>query len=223
MKKYAVIVAGGSGTRMGSSIPKQFLNLRGKPVLWYAVKTFLKAFDDLEIILVIAKEHVELAKSILETIDHADRVVLTTGGRSRFHSVQNGLQHIRHPSIVFVHDGVRCLLSTDLIQRCYEETLKYRSAIPAVQAIDSIRIETLQGNEAVDRQKVWIIQTPQTFYSDDLKAGYEQEFNEAFTDEASVVERLGIKIHLVEGETRNIKITNPIDLIIAGKILEDTL
>lgn len=220
MKKYAVIVAGGSGTRMGSSVPKQFLNLRGKPVLWYTLNTFLAAFDDLEIILVVAADHLQTGQDILRSTNHSDRILLTTGGQSRFHSVKNGLKYIHGLSVVFVHDGVRCLLSKELIHRCYETTRKFGNAIPAIASIDSLRLETAGGNEVLNRDKVKIIQTPQTFYSDILKAAFEQPFEDSFTDEASTVERLGQKIHLVEGESTNIKITNSMDLLLAEKILE---
>ncbi len=218
--KYAVIVAGGSGTRMGNVTPKQFLNLRGKPVLWYTLNTFLNAYDDLKIILVLAGEFLKTGENILHSTKDPGRIFVATGGHSRYHSVKNGLQHIHHPSIVFVHDGVRCLVSTQLIHRCYEMTIQSGNAIPALSAVDSIRIETATGNESIPREKVKLIQTPQTFNSEILKAGYAQPFDESFTDEASVVERLGIKINLIEGEETNIKITRPLDLVIAEKTLE---
>ena len=221
MKKYAVIVAGGSGMRMKTPVPKQFLQLQGKPVLWHTLTTFLDAFDDLEIILVLPEGHIETGKEILRSTHAPDRVWITTGGETRFHSVQNGLRHIQQHSIVFVHDGVRCLLTTDLIHRCYYTAQEKGNAIPAIAATDSIRIETVTGNEIINRNKVRIIQTPQTFYSDLIKAAFEQEYDEAFTDEAGVVEKLGIKIHLVEGESTNIKITHPIDILIAEKVLEE--
>ncbi len=218
MKKYALIVAGGSGKRMGTDIPKQFLQLHGKPVLWHTLSTFLAAFDDLEIILVVADDRMQTGKDIIEATDHPERIRLTGGGSTRFHSVKNGLQHIHQHSIVFVHDGVRCLLSTDLIHRCYASALKHGNAIPAIQSVDSLRIETTHGNKFLDREQVKIIQTPQTFQSEVIKAGYEQEFQEFFTDEASVVEQLGVKINLIEGELTNIKITNPFDMLIAENI-----
>jgi 2-C-methyl-D-erythritol 4-phosphate cytidylyltransferase len=221
MKKYAIIVAGGSGLRMGTQVPKQFLLLRGKPVLWYTLTAFLDAFDDLEIILVLPEAHLQTGQEILRSTHSPDRVWMTIGGETRFHSVKNGLQHIRQHSIVFVHDGVRCLLTTALIRRCYDRAFESTNAIPAVAAIDTIRIETLDGNEMVDRSKVRFIQTPQTFYSDIIKAAFEQDYEETFTDEASVVERLGVKINLVEGESSNIKITQPIDILIAERILEE--
>jgi 2-C-methyl-D-erythritol 4-phosphate cytidylyltransferase len=221
MKKYAVIVAGGSGSRMGTTTPKQFLELRGRPLLLYTVNTFLNAYRDLQIILVVAQGYVATGQDIIRSSDDPNRLRLVTGGESRFYSVKNGLQHIHEPSVVFVHDGVRCLVSTDLIHRCYTTTLEHGNAIPAIQPVDSIRIETAEGSKVVDRSKIKVIQTPQTFHSDLIKSAYEQEFDEAFTDEASVVERLRMKIHLVPGEETNIKITRPLDLLIAGHILED--
>lgn len=221
MKKFAVIVAGGSGMRMGTQLPKQFLPLREKPVLWYTLNAFLEAFDDLTIILVLPESHLQTGHEILRSTSDPDRIWMTTGGETRFHSVKNGLDHIHQHSIVFVHDGVRCLLTPELIRRCFAMAQERGNAIPAVTAVDSIRIETFGGNAAVDRNKVRIIQTPQTFYSDLIKAAFEQEYDDSFTDEASVVERLGVKIHLVEGEPTNIKITRPLDILIAEKILEE--
>jgi 2-C-methyl-D-erythritol 4-phosphate cytidylyltransferase len=221
MKKYAVIVAGGSGMRMGTIVPKQFLPLQGKPVLWYTLTAFLDAFPDLEIILVLPEAHLETGQEILRSTHAPDRIWMTAGGETRFHSVRNGLSHIHHHSIVFVHDGVRCLLTPQLIRRCYQMAQERGNAIPAIGAVDSIRIQTFDGNEFIDRSKVRIIQTPQTFYSDIVKAAFEQEYEESFTDEASVVERLGVKIHLIDGESTNIKITHPIDVLIAEKILEE--
>jgi 2-C-methyl-D-erythritol 4-phosphate cytidylyltransferase len=221
MDKFAVIVAGGSGLRMGTTVPKQFLELRGKPVLWYTLKAFLEAFDDLRIILVLPESHIETGLAILRSTAQPDRISVTVGGETRFHSVKNGLSHIHRHSIVFVHDGVRCLLTPSLIQRCYKAALENGNAIPAMHAVDSIRIETFNNNELVDRNRVRIIQTPQTFYSDIIKAAFEQDYDEAFTDEATVVERLGVKINLVEGEASNIKITRPLDLLVAEKLLEE--
>ncbi|WEK35445.1 MAG: 2-C-methyl-D-erythritol 4-phosphate cytidylyltransferase [Candidatus Pseudobacter hemicellulosilyticus] len=221
MKKYAVIVAGGSGLRMGTAVPKQFLPLRDKPVLWYTLTAFLNAFPDLTIILVLPQQHLQTGHEILRSTHDPDRIWMTEGGETRFHSVKKGLDHIHQHSIVFVHDGVRCLLTPQLIRRCYQKAMERGNAIPAVTAVDSIRIATIGGNEYIDRNKVRIIQTPQTFYSDIIKAAFEQEYEESFTDEASVVERLGVKINLVEGETTNIKITQPIDILIAEKILEE--
>jgi len=221
MKKYAVIVAGGSGLRMGTSVPKQFLELQGRPVLWYTITAFLNAYPDLEIILVLPQAHLQTGLHIIQTTKDPSRVWITEGGETRFHSVKKGLDHVQLHSMVFVHDGVRCLLTSDLIRRCYNHAIDKGNAIPAISAVDTIRIETVKGNELIDREKIRIIQTPQTFFSDIIKAAFEQDYEESFTDEASVVERLGVKIHLVEGEATNIKITRPIDIMIAEKILEE--
>ncbi len=215
-----VVVAAGSGKRMGTDVPKQFLLLKGKPVLWHTLNTFLSAFHDIEIILVVANEFVYTAEGIAKSTIDANRIVITVGGETRFDSVKNGLKHVAEESIVFVQDGVRCLVSENLIHRCYDETVKKGNAVPAIRAIDSLRIETSNGNEIIDRNKIRVIQTPQTFKSALIKAAFEQTSSESFTDEASVVEYMGTKINLIEGEATNIKITQPIDLVIAEKILE---
>ena len=221
MKKFAVIVAGGSGLRMGTAIPKQFLLLRGKPVLAYTIEAFLQSFSDLVIALVLPASHLKTGQEIISYSTAPHRIHITEGGETRFHSVKAGLQVIQHHSVVFVHDGVRCLPSKELIHRCYQAAVEHGNAIPAISATDTIRIETAGGSTQIDRNKVRIIQTPQTFYSDVLKAAFDQEYRENFTDEASVVEKLGIKINLIEGESSNIKITQQIDLLIAEKILEE--
>lgn len=221
MKKYAVIVAGGSGLRMGTALPKQFLPLYGKPVLWYSLTTFLDAWPDLEIILVLPQVHFRTGEEIVATTADPARIRITVGGDTRFHSVKNGLDCINEPSIVFVHDAVRCLVTTSLIHRCHEATLEKGNAIPAIQPIDTLRIETPNGSQLIDRQHVRIIQTPQTFYSDIIKKAFAQPYDTSFTDEASVVEKLGVAIHLIEGEASNIKITRPLDILVAETILKE--
>lgn len=221
LKKYAVIVAGGSGLRMGAALPKQFLPLCGKPVLWHSLNTFLHAWSDIDIILVVPTDHLSASRDIINTTSDPARIHITVGGETRFHSVKNGLDLISDHGIVFVHDAVRCLLTTNLIHRCYEKALEKGNAIPAIQPIDTLRIETPDGSQLIDRQQVRIIQTPQTFYSDIIKKAFEQEYNASFTDEASVVEKLGVAIQLIEGEATNIKITRPLDMLLAEKILEE--
>jgi 2-C-methyl-D-erythritol 4-phosphate cytidylyltransferase len=221
MEKYAVIVAGGVGLRMGAAVPKQFMKLRGKPILWYTLNAFLEAYADMKIILVLPEQHMETGLEIIRSTFDPARLWVTAGGETRFHSVKNGLQHIDKHSIVFVHDGVRCLLTPELIRRCYEAAVKEGNAIPSITAIDTIRMVTVNGSTLIDRNKIRIIQTPQTFYSDIIKAAFEQEYIDSFTDEANVVEKLGVKIHLIEGEQGNIKITHPMDMLIAEKILEE--
>jgi 2-C-methyl-D-erythritol 4-phosphate cytidylyltransferase len=222
MHKYAIIVAGGTGKRMGSSTPKQFLFLNDKPVLYYTLKTFLEAFNDLSIVLVLPEYYTDLGREIIDAYFDYSRIQITSGGETRFHSVKNGLKLVKRDSIVFVHDAVRCLLSADLIHRCYENALETGSAVPALRSKDSVRLlnEEENDNEVLDRSKVVLIQTPQTFHSRILLPAFEIDYKERFTDEATVVEAFGLKISLVEGEEDNIKITRPVDLVIAEKILE---
>lgn len=219
MKKFAVIVAGGTGSRMGSDTPKQFLLLNGKPVLYYAIDTFLKAYDDLHIILVLPEENVAAGQEIIDAFFDYNRINITVGGRTRFHSVQNGLQLINEESIVFVHDAVRCLISIELIHRCYETAMEHGSAIPVIDSKDSVRLLTEEGNEALERITVKQVQTPQTFHSKIILPAYQIDYKDKFTDEATVVEAFGLKVQLVEGEENNFKITRPVDLVIAEYLL----
>ncbi len=220
MKTYVVIVAGGAGKRMGSSLPKQFLLLKNKPVLYYTIDAFLKAVPGIHVIVVLPEEHLELGKEIVDGYFDEQQIQLTVGGETRFHSVQNGLKLISEEAIIFVHDGVRCLVSNELIQRCYTAALETGSAVPAVECRDSVRIITEDGNDPVDRTQLRLVQTPQTFHSKILLPAFAIDYKERFTDEATVVEAFGLKITLVPGDDTNIKITNPIDLVIAEKILE---
>jgi 2-C-methyl-D-erythritol 4-phosphate cytidylyltransferase len=220
MKKIAVIVAGGSGSRMNSALPKQFLLLNNKPVLFYTLDTFLKAYSDLTVILVLPEEYIAAGQEIIDAYFDYNRIQITEGGRTRFHSVQNGLQLITEESIVFVHDGVRCLLSTDLIHRCYDAALEYGSAVPVIDCKDSVRLQKEERNEAMDRNMIKLVQTPQTFHSKILLPAYKIDFKDKYTDEATVVEAFGLKVHLVEGEENNFKITKPMDILMAEQVLK---
>jgi len=219
MKKYAIIVAGGSGIRMGNSVPKQFLLLKGKPVLYYTLKVFLEAYNDLQVVLVLPVDYTDMGQEIIDAFFDKERIRITAGGDTRFQSVKNGLSLIDEESIIFVHDGVRCMVSTDLIQRCYQQAVETGTAIPAVPSKDSIRLINEDGNEAFDRNRVMLVQTPQTFHSKILLPAFQIDYKDKFTDEATVVEAYGMKVSLVEGEENNIKITRPIDLLIAESIL----
>jgi len=221
MKKYAIIVAGGNGTRMGGNIPKQFMLLKDKPLLYYSIGTFLRAFDDLEIVLVLPADFTDLGQEIIDAYFDKNRIRITTGGVTRFQSVKNGLSMISEESIIFVHDAVRCLVTKDLVLRCYTKALETGTAIPAIPSKDSTRLITEEGNEAVDRNRVMLIQTPQTFHSKVLLPAFQIDYKDKFTDEATVVEAFGIKVSLVEGEENNIKITRPVDLLIAERLLEE--
>lgn len=222
MKKFAVIVAGGSGQRMGSEVPKQFLLLKGKPLLQYTIQNFLFAYEDLQIILVLPLQELQRGQEIINRMNVEERAQIITGGSTRFHSVQNGLRLVTEPSIVFVQDGVRCLVSEKLIRSCYDQALEKGSAIPAVAATDSIRIEEGPSHYTIDRNKIRIIQTPQTFHSEILLPAFKQEYHTGFTDEATVVEAAGTPVFLIEGEHNNLKVTRPLDLYIAEKLLEES-
>ncbi|MEI8278409.1 MAG: 2-C-methyl-D-erythritol 4-phosphate cytidylyltransferase [Bacteroidota bacterium] len=219
MEKYVVLVAGGKGVRMGTAIPKQFLPLLGKPILYYTVKAFVDAYPDIHLILVLPADQVSYAQMVLQEFPSRLDMTIVSGGATRYHSVQNGLNAVPVNSIVFVHDGVRPLISTDLIQRCYVQAVSKGSAIPAINVADSMRLLTQEGSRAIDRSQMRIIQTPQTFQSSILLEAFKQEYSEAFTDEATVAEASGHKVHLIEGEKRNIKITTQEDILIAEALL----
>lgn len=221
MKKYAIIVAGGSGTRMGASLPKQFMLLKDKPVLYYSLKTFLDAYEDLQVILVLPVEYTDMGQEIIDAYFDKERIRITAGGDTRFQSVRNGLALVPEESIIFVHDGVRCLLTKELVQRCYRQAVETGTAIPAIPSKDSIRLISEAGNEAYDRNKVMLVQTPQTFHSKILIPAFQIDYKDKFTDEATVVEAFGMKVSLVEGEETNIKITRPVDLLIAEQLLQE--
>lgn len=220
MKKYAVIVAGGTGKRMGTETPKQFLLLKGKPVLYYTIQSFLKAYADMQVILVLPLEYMDMGTEIIDAYFDKMKIQIIAGGETRFHSVKNGLSLIKEEGIIFVHDGVRCLASTDLIKRCYNAAIEQGSAVPVISCSDSVRMITVDGNKLLDRSTIRRVQTPQTFHSKILLAAFNIDYKERFTDEANVAEAFGIVINLVEGEETNIKITNPIDLYLAEKIME---
>ncbi len=219
MKKYAVIVAGGSGSRMNSNLPKQFLHINNKPLLFYTIDVFLKAYDDMNIILVLPKDHVSKGQEIIDAWFNASRISICEGGETRFDSVKKGLELIKNECIIFVHDGVRCLLTKDLIINCYEQAIKEGSAIPVITSKDSVRLITAEGNISLDRNAVKLVQTPQTFHSRILLPAYKINYKEKFTDEAAVVEEFGIRVNLIEGEENNIKITTQDDLAFAEKLL----
>ncbi len=222
MKKIALIVAGGNGIRMKNEIPKQFLLIKNKPVLYYSIKAFLDAYEDIEIILVLPQELIGKAREIIDGYFDSKKFKITAGGRTRFHSVKNGLSLINEKeAIIFVHDGARCLLTSALIHSCYNAALQTGTAIPGIACKDSVRLITDDTNKALNRDLVRIIQTPQAFHSKILLPAYKIDYKDQFTDEATVVEAFGLKVNLIEGEKENIKITIPADLFIARYILEE--
>jgi len=219
MKKTAIIVAGGTGQRMGATMPKQFLVIEGKSILLHTVNQFVAAFADINFVIVLPADYIQEGKDLIASSGLTQHVQFTGGGETRFQSVKNGLAHVAPDAIVFVHDAVRCLLTPDLIQRCYQQALEKGSAIPAVASTDTIRITEGTKHHVVDRTNVMMMQTPQTFNAAILQKAFEQAYQSSFTDEANVLEASGTEVFLIEGEYENIKITRPLDLAIAAYIL----
>lgn len=219
MDLYVVIVAGGSGKRMGMDTPKQFLELAGRPVLMHTIERFMKFSESIEIITVLPENQLrfwlDLQKKYSFDVPHT----FVKGGAKRYFSVRNGLGFVNSPGLVAIHDGVRPLVRLDTIKRCFEAAEKYGNAIPVVSPADSIRMETDKGSIPVNRMNIRQIQTPQVFDVAMIKKAYRQEYDLSFTDDATVIEKAGEKIHLVEGNRENIKITNPEDLFIAQTLL----
>jgi 2-C-methyl-D-erythritol 4-phosphate cytidylyltransferase len=223
LKKIAIVVAGGTGQRMGSVVPKQFLEIEHKSILTHTIDQFVAAFSDLEIVVVLPEGYLKQGEEILRKSKYKNTISYVAGGETRFQSVKNGLAKVIHPSIVFVHDAVRCLLTPALIQRCYQQAFEKGSAIPAVTATDTVRLMNGEVHQLLNRENVMLIQTPQTFRSELLLKAFEQPFQNSFTDEANVVEASGTPVYLVDGEYENIKITRPLDLAIANYILNKRL
>jgi len=221
LKKQVIIVAGGKGERMGSDLPKQFIVVVGKPVLMHTIEKFHSFSDKMKIVLVLPEPYIEYWKSQCEKFGFkiAHRVV--EGGKTRFHSVKNGLNTIDGNSLVAVHDGVRPLVSYETLERVFSRAGKKGNAVPVVPVNESVRKRKRNKSKTVNRKNYFLVQTPQCFTSEILKKAYEQDYNENFTDDASVLEAMGIKIHLVEGNEENIKITRPFDLKMAECLLRE--
>jgi 2-C-methyl-D-erythritol 4-phosphate cytidylyltransferase len=219
MEMYVVIVAGGSGKRMGAEIPKQFLKLAGRPVLMHTIERFKSFNNAIEIITVLPENQlrhwIELQNKYSFTIPQT----LVKGGFHRFFSVRNGLNFVNIPGLVAIHDGVRPFVSIDTIKRCFDTAEKLGNAIPVISPTESLRILTDQGSRPLNRLQIKQIQTPQVFNAGLIKKAYLQEYKPGFTDDATVLEMMGEKINLVEGNRENIKITNPEDLLISTALL----
>lgn len=218
-KVGVIIVAGGSGRRMGSSLPKQFMLLSNEPILARSINRIHEALPKAEIVVVLPEAHVAMWQNLAARFDVAAHKI-ALGGSERFHSVKNGIAALSDEvSIIAVHDGVRPLASKKLIIKLILEAEKCDAVIPAIAPPDSYRIVEDNASRIIDRSKLRIIQTPQVFNADALRKAYEQEFSQAFTDDASVAEAAGYAITLCEGERENIKITTPADIIIAEAII----
>lgn len=221
MKRTGVIiVAGGSGQRMGAAVPKQFLPLCGVPVLAVTLRGILAALPESPIVVVLPDAEAERWKDICLTEGLEGTHDICVGGTSRFESVRNGLAALGDCDYVAVHDGVRPLASKDLIMRCINTAEKYGTAIPAVRPVDSFRSVDTEGNRIIDRDTLRAVQTPQVFRRDIITDAYQNEYALHFTDDASVVESVGIKVTLCDGERINIKITTPEDMAIAETLMK---
>ncbi len=220
MKKFALIVAGGSGNRMKSKTPKQFVEIIGRPVLMHTIDVFYKFDPNLEIILVLPENQVSFWKELCKKYRFDKEIKIAFGGETRFNSVKNGLDLISEDGIVFIHDGVRPLVSIQTLQGCFETASEKGNALPVIPVSESVRFVNLTENKAVDRSEYFLVQTPQTFQVKLIRKAYGIAVSDLFTDDASVLESLGEKINLVEGNRENIKITYPEDLIFAEAFLK---
>ena len=189
--------------------------------MWYTISAFLEAYQDISILLVLPKDYLTAGQELINEMGITQQASLVVGGSTRFHSVQNGILQIKNPAVVFVHDGVRCLLTPNLIKRCFEQTIEKGSAIPVVTCTDSVRIVNNNDHSAINRDQVKIVQTPQTFLSSILVTAFNRSYQDSFTDEATVVEASGESVHLIEGEYSNLKVTRPTDLLLARAILDE--
>lgn len=215
MTKYAIIVAGGKGTRMKSGVPKQFLLLNGKPVLFHTLECFHHFDPLLKIILVLPRKHFSQWKKLCARYNFFLPHSIVAGGRERFFSIKNGLNLIEEKSIVAIHDGVRPLVSKKTIKSCFDTASRKGNAVPVISVTESLRQKKKKGSIRVNRDDFFIVQTPQCFDSEILKKAYGHKYSKEFTDDASVVEKYGKKIFLTEGNLENIKITSPADLKVA--------
>jgi 2-C-methyl-D-erythritol 4-phosphate cytidylyltransferase len=221
MKRYAIIVAGGSGTRMGVDVPKQFIEILGKPVIIHTIDLFINAYPDIEIIVVMNPKWVQLWHNIQCKFPVQNITITADGGPTRFHSVKNGLNKIAvKESVVGIHDAVRPLVGEEVIHAAYKEAEVFGNAIPVVPVYESIRLKDGPFNESIDRNKLVIVQTPQCFQTGLIQNAYRQNYDEKFTDDALVLENTGEKIRLVDGNIENIKITRPADIRVAETYLQ---
>ena len=228
MKKYAIVVAGGKGLRMGGEIPKQFIPVQGRPVLMRTLDVFHAYDEAVELIVVLPVAQQGFWNELCREYDFRIPYHLADGGETRFHSVANGLAEVpdgETDALVAVHDGVRPFVSREVIAACYESAFRERAAIPVVEVVETLRCLESNGAEGdsitVDRAQYRLVQTPQAFRADVLKTAYRQEYSPFFTDDATEVEAMGVQVKLVPGNRENIKITTPFDLNVAEALLSD--
>lgn len=219
MKKQIIIVAGGKGLRMGGEIPKQFLPVNDKPVLMLTLETFYRFDPQIKIILVLPREQQAYWDELCVKYHFEIPYLLADGGETRFHSVKNGLSMADDDGLIGVHDGVRPFVSQEVIAHCFDAASTKEAAIPVIDVVETVRKIDGEESATVDRNNYKLVQTPQVFTSSLLKRAYNQEYSPLFTDDASVVEAMGIKVVLVPGNRENIKITTPFDMIIANALV----
>lgn len=212
MKRYVVIVAGGQGVRMGADRPKQFLEIGGKPILRHTIERFLAFDPSFEVIVVLPSAQKEWWRDYCRQSGFLERYSIVSGGITRFHSVQNALRYVGNEGLVAVHDGVRPLVSRPLLERIFAAAEEAPAVIPAVPVVESVRRVEENTSVPVNRDGLVLVQTPQVFAADVLKKAYDQPFSPSFTDDASVVEASGVRVHVVSGDRMNLKITTPEDL-----------
>lgn len=220
MERSTIIVAGGVGKRMAAPVPKQFLLLGGMPVLCRTIAAFHRFDPAMQLVVVLPKEQMEAWEARCAAHDFQVPHTVVAGGTERFHSVKEGLRKVRHNGLVAVHDGVRPVVSDNLIGKCLRAAERHGAAIPVVPVSSSVRAVEGGSSHAVDRTALRLVQTPQSFQVPLLRTAFELPYDPAFTDEATLVERIGTMLHLVEGEEQNIKVTTPLDLELAEVLLK---
>ena len=219
MRRYTIIVAGGSGQRMKSPVPKQFMELNQKPVLMHTIEKFYSTGSSINIVVVLPKSYQSVWASLCDRHQFNVPHQICDSGSTRFQSVKNGLAHCKEEGIIAVHDGVRPLIHPDLIHKLYNEAESNSAVIPVYPVLESIRKSDKEGSKALDRSKYYTVQTPQCFSSELLQNAYQQNEKDTFTDDASVVEALGKVVHLIKGDRMNIKLTTPEDFVFAEALL----
>jgi 2-C-methyl-D-erythritol 4-phosphate cytidylyltransferase len=219
MERTTIIVAGGSGKRLGGPVPKQFQTVNGRPLLMWTITAFHRFDPTMPLIVVLPREHFDIWRALCMghrfQIDHQ----VVAGGEQRWHSVKAGLALVKGDGLVAVHDGVRPIVGRELIGRCFDAAHRQAAAIPVMPVVPSIRETTPEGSRALDRSRLLAVQTPQCFHVDLLRKAFEQPYDSTFTDEATLVERMGVKVALVEGDPENIKVTTAMDMRLAELLL----
>jgi 2-C-methyl-D-erythritol 4-phosphate cytidylyltransferase len=219
VKQFAIIVAGGSGERMQSEVPKQFLEINETPLLMISIEAFYRFNPKIDIIVALPKNQINFWQQLCQKHSFSIKHEIVPGGKTRYHSVKNALKKIDSEGIVAIHDGVRPLVSQQTIQNVFKKAAEKGNGVPCIDLVDSIRYVTNKENKPADRASFKLIQTPQVFDSKIILHAYEQPFEPSFTDDASVAEKNGQKINLVAGNRENIKITTQVDLMVANALL----